>query len=481
MATQGRNLYEGGLEQPTFMISPLVRHAARLGLACATLAGCSLGPRYERPALDVPAAFRATSASAAAAWPAPDWWRGFGSPELDALIAAARAYNQDLAAAVARVREADAQLRIAGSALLPTVFATGDGSYQRTRNLDARRASLEAQVSYEVDLWGRLRALRDAAAGTALANRFDQETVALTVVTSVASTYFQALAYQDRLRVAERNLRDAGQILQAYRARLEVGTASALDVSQQQAQVEGIRASIPSLQSGFQQQAIALGILTGRPPERITIRGGSLDELRIPVPAAGLPAEVLARRPDVAYAEANLLSQNGNVRAARAAFFPTVQLTGAGGWSSLAFSTLFGPGSSLVSLAGSVTQTIFDNGQLSGQLAFERARSDELVAAYRKAVLQAFTDVETELVALRYATEQEALERQATATAQRSADIARAQLQAGTSDIITSLTVQNTLYNDLDQLVQVRLTRFQALVNLYKALGGGWTLSGGST
>ena len=475
---------------------------------CAALAGCSLGPDYARPRLDVPAAFVATADTAEAAWPAPEWWRNFGSAELDGLIAAARAYNTDLAAAAARVVQADAQVRVSGAPLLPAVEGTGGYQYQRSgtgssrsssrslstvinpatglpvatgttsgntvRYFDFRTYSTGLQVSYDLDFWGRNRALAEAAEASAVATRFDQETVALTVVTSVANTYFQLLAAQDRLAVAQRNLADAERILGAFRARLSVGTANALDVSQQEALVAGQRASIPNFRNNVEQQRIGLGILTGLPPERLQVRGGSLDKLRLPLVAPGLPSELLARRPDVANAEAQLQSENANIRAARAAFFPSVQLTASGGLTSAALSTITGPGTLVAQLAANLTQTIFDNGLRRGQLDQAKGRYDELLAGYRRAVLQSFTDTEQALTALRFTTEQEALERQAVAVAQRSADIARAQLEAGTIDIITSLNTQTTLYNDLDLLTQVRLARFQALVNLYKALGGGW-------
>ena len=457
--------------------------------AALLLAGCSLGPRYVRPGQDIPPAFAATAESAAAAWPAFGWWRGFGSPELDGLIADARAFNNDLAAAAARVVQADAQARISGAPLLPQVNAQTNADYQKTgsarrsqsgntfggkRYVDSRSYQGEITISYDLDFWGRNRALAEAARSSAVATRYDQETVALSVVTSVALTYFQMLAAQDRLSVAERNLRDAQQILAAYRARLSVGTANALDVSQQEALVAGQLAAIPADRNSIEQQRLALGILTGRPPERLQVKGGSLAPLSLPAVTPGLPAELLARRPDVANAEAQLIAQNGNIRAARAAFYPTIQLTAAGGISTLALSTIIGPGSLVASLGNQITQSIFDNGQRRGQLDQARGRYDELVADYRKVVLQSFTDVEQTLAAYRFTTEQEGLERQAVAVAQRSSDIARAQLQAGTIDIITSLNTQTTLFNDLDALTQVRLARFQALVNLYKALGGGW-------
>ena len=470
--------------------------------ACMLVSACSVGPKYARPDQDVPEAFRATAETAEAAWPEQGWWRGFGSPELDQLIADARAHNQDLAAAAARVAQADAQVRVSGAPLLPAVSGTGDYRYQRvgisgsrgggftlapdgtvlassgssTRFRDVRSYSAGLTVSYDLDFWGRNRALAEAARADAVASRFDQETVALSVVTSVALTYFQVLQFQDRLRVAERNLADAQRVLAAFQARLAVGTANALDVAQQQTLVAQQRAQLPALRNNRDQQIIALGILTGRPPSRLDVEGGSLDKLPLPTVYPGLPSELLLRRPDVAGAEARLLSQNGNIRAARAAFYPSISLTATGGLQSAALSTLTGPGTLALSLAAGLVQPIFDNGLRKGQYALQRSRFEELAADYRKAVLQAFTDVEQALTAYTYATEQEKSVSQTVAVAQRSADIARAQLQAGTIDVVTALNTQSALFNNLDLLATVRFARFQALVNLFKALGGGWTL-----
>ncbi len=465
--------------------------AAALAVA---LPGCTLGTVFGPATVEVPGAFRATAGSAAVAWPTEAWWRAFGSPELDALINRARGFNNDLAAAAARVIQADAQVRVSGSPLLPSVSGTGDFNYTRTgsagrgtssfgggqRYVDSRSYRIGLEASYDLDLFGRNRSLLAAAQATAVATRFDQETVALAVVTSVASTYFQVLAAQDRLAVAERNLRSSERILGAYRARLAAGTANLLDVSQQEALVAGQRTAIPAYRNTIEQNRIALGILGGLPPERLDVSGGSLDALPLPLVAPGVPSELLARRPDVAYAEALLAAQNANISAARAAFFPDVSLTASGGLTTAALSAITGPGTLVAQLSAALTQTIFDNGLRRGQLDQAKGRYVELLAEYRRAVLQAFTDAEQALTALRYASEQEALERQAITVAQRSADIAQAQLQAGTIDIITSLNTQVTLYNDLDQLTQIRLSRFQALLNVYKALGGGFMVTTGA-
>lgn len=463
-----------------------------LPLSGLLVAACSLGPTYHRPVLDIPPTFAATQATAATAWPSPGWWRGFHSHELDTVIDEARAANQDLAAAAARIVQADAQVRISGAPLLPSLTANGTFDYTRSgtgssrsgvraggpQYFDFRTYSAQFQASYDLDFWNRNRSLFRSARAAALATRFDQQTVALGVETAVASTYFQLLGAQDRLRLAEHNLRDAESILAAYRAQLAAGTATALDVSQQEALVAGERAQIPNLQNQAEQQRIGLGILTGQPPERLHVRGGSLEMLALPPVRAGLPSGLLARRPDIAFAEAELVAQNGSIQAARAAFFPVISLTASRGLQSAALSTLTGPGTLITQLTSAITQTIFDNGLRRGSYEQAKGRFEELAADYRKSVLQAFTDVETALTALHFTTEQERREAEAVRVAQLSANIARAQLQAGTIDIITQLNTEATLYNDLDLLAQVRLARFEALLNLYKALGGGWTING---
>ncbi len=474
-------------------------------LTALLLAGCNLGPAYHRPTLDVPIAFRETAPAAASPWPQPGWWRAFGSPELDALIGEAILHNQTIAAAIAQVRQADAAVTIAGAPLLPTLSALGSGTYERvgkgarSRNsgvaftttpssavvtggggnshfVDIRSYGLSLDASYDLDFWGKNRAIYQSAQASAIASRYAEQVVALTVVTGVATTYLTALGLQDEIRVAQQNLRDAEQVLRATQGQLDAGTASALDVAQQQALVDGLRATIPALISQEKQEVIALGILVGRPPEQITITAGTLTRLPVPNVAPGLPIALLARRPDVAEAEEQIVAQNGNVRAARAAFFPAVSLTGSAGWQSTALTALISPSSALLSIGASVAQTIFDNGLLRGQFRQAQALEDQLVAQYRQSVLQGLTDVENALTALRYTTEQEAAQRRAVASAERAAAIAQAQLAAGTVNIITVLNVETTLFNDLSTLAQVRLARFQALIALYKALGGGWQL-----
>lgn len=465
--------------------------------AVPLLVGCDIGHEYQRPDLDLPEVYRATPATAPAAWPSPDWWRGFKSADLNTLIEQARIQNFDIGAAIARVRQADAQVRIAGASLLPDISGISNASWQHqglgtgsssrvgttarsggsNASIDFHSYSAGLSATYELDFWGRYRAARQSAVASAMFSRFDQQTVALTVVTNVANTWFTALSLADRLAVARRNLADAEQLLDVIRGRFSAGTASQLDLAQQQALVAGERAVIPNFVSQLEQELIALGILTGQNPERIKVRPGTLTALALPVVAPGLPSDLLARRPDVAAAEAQLMAQNFSITVARTAFFPSIQLTASTGYQAPALNRLITPGGALAALAAGVTLPIFDGGTLRGQLDLAKGRYDELLANYRRAVVQAFTDVDAALTAWRFTTEQENLQRIAVQAARLAATIARAQMAAGTVDITTVLTAQTTLFNDEDILVQVRLAHAQALLNLYKALGGGWVES----
>ncbi len=315
-------------------------------LVAALLAGCSLGPHYKRPAVTPPAAWQ-TSAGAKAAWPSVDWWRGFGSPQLNDLIAQAEAANYDLAAAIARVREADAQARIAGAPLLPSVGAGAGLTYQKPPLQAANGSQIvrppqstvfnpAVNASYELDFWGKNQAALEAAQATAQASRYDQQTIKLTVETSVAATYFQIVAFHDRLAVAQANIDSANDVLKALREEEQVGTATALDVAQQETTAATLEAQVPPLRQQLQQTIDALAILVAKSPGEVAVTTGTLTDLAQPGVAPGLPSELLARRPDIAEAEAQLVSANANIRVARAAFFPSIDLTAEGGVASVA-------------------------------------------------------------------------------------------------------------------------------------------------
>jgi NodT family efflux transporter outer membrane factor (OMF) lipoprotein len=446
----------------------------------AALAGCSLGPEYKRPGLQVPDDWKTPPAdSAMTTWPQAGWWHGFGSPELDRYIEQARRANYDLAAAMARVREADAQVTIAGAALLPTIGGEVTAVKERTQATSSqyvnfRQVSPQLTASYMLDFWGRNRAAKEVAEAAATASRYDQATVELTIVTSVASSYFQSVELRDRLAVAEGNYQSASGILKALQRQRDIGIATALDVAQQETTVATLAAVIPPLRQQLRQSLDALAILIARPPEELEASTATLTAFASPVVKPGLTSELLARRPDIAEAEANLISANANIKVARASFFPSITLTAAGGYASSSLSQLIRSSSSVYSFAAGLAQPIFDGGVLKGQYALAQARYDELAANYRKAVVTAFGNVEDALIGVQQTTEQVRRQQVAFDTAQRAHKIAQAQLRSGTINILTVLNTETAMFTAQDALIQARFSNMQAMVNLYSALGGGW-------
>jgi NodT family efflux transporter outer membrane factor (OMF) lipoprotein len=459
------------------------RRSALLGAtASCALLGCSLGPRYRHPDTPVPAAWRTTADPGAAQWPATQWWRGFRSPPLEALINGAEQANDDLGAAVARVAEADAQVRIAGAPLLPSLDATGAGARQHQvvaglgpTPVNANVFSAEFSASYVLDFWGKNRAALNAARFTAQASRYDRETIRITVLASVASSYFQALEARDRLAVAERNLGIAQRVLRGLSFERTVGTATALDVAQQATTVATLSASIPPLREQLGQTLDALGVLVGQPPETLELAPATLNDLAEPEVSPGLPSELLARRPDVAEAEAALQAANANIAAARAAFFPNISLTASGGYASGALGALVSPATRVYDVGASVTQAIFQGGALLGQYGYTKARYRELLADYHKAVITAFSNVEDALIALKETGDQLQRQQEAATSARRAFELSQTQFKAGTINILTLLNTETALFSTEDALLQVKYLRLQALVNLFSALGGGWT------
>jgi NodT family efflux transporter outer membrane factor (OMF) lipoprotein len=452
-------------------------------LTAALLSGCDVGPDYQHPTVAAPEAWREPT-EARAAWPSDDWWRGFGSPQLDGFIAEAQRENYDLGAAVARVKQADALVRVAGAPLLPSVEATGGVSRQREllpigngNRITFSEYQLGLQASYEIDFWGKNHASLDAAKATALASRYDRQVVELTIVSSVASTYFQALSLQDRLNVARDNLKTGEDTLAVIEGRQRLGTAMDLDVAQQETIVSGLRAAIPPLQEQLSQTIDALAILIGKPPEQVEISPTPLMQLQLPAVAPGIPSELLARRPDVARAEAELISANANIKVARAQFYPSVNLTAAGGFASLALSSFLSPEATVFNAVASAVQPIFEGGALEGQLEFSEARYEELLQDYRGAVISAFSNVEDSLAATQRTSEQQSYQDTTVAQARRSYEIAEARYRVGLTDLLTVLNTENALFPAEDEAVQVRLAHMQALVSLFNALGGGWSES----
>lgn len=451
----------------------------------ANSAGCILTKDLPDPALDVPVGYKAARLSTAGdAPPTLDWWRGFRSRELTGLMEEAQTVNLDIAAATARFRQADAQARIAGAALLPSLSGTGQEAYSRTSGSSSSgltnggrevvNFSSSFSASYELDFWGKNRDAAQAAEEITVATRFDRDVVALTTLTTVANAYFQVLAAQDRIRTAQRNIASAERILNAIKERLRAGTGNDLDVAQQESVLANQRALVPPLRQTLDQNINALATLVSRPPEAVRVTGGSLNRIAAPRVTPGLPSELLTQRPDIRRQEAQLASATANVGSARAQFFPSIQLTGQGGYQSSALSALFQPHAAFFSMVGSLTQPIFDGGRILGNFEFTKARQDELLQIYRRTVVQAFADVDNALMSIRQTTERLRLQRQVVAASRRAFELSEEQLGAGTADIVTVLNTQLTLFQAEDSLSQAQLARLLAIVSLYQALGGGW-------
>ncbi len=465
-----------------------VRHNLRTGaalLVAAFTSGCILQKDLPDPALDVPAAYKEARDRGAEQPPALDWWRGFGSRELTTLMEEAQTVNLDIAAATSRILQADAQARIAGAALLPFVTADVNASRSRSsgrstggglttgREFSNYSASLSA--SYEIDFWGKNRDATLSAEELVKATKFDRDVVALTTLAAVANAYFQVLTAQDRIRIATNNIASAQRVYDAIKQRLDVGTGTDLDLAQQESVLASQKASVPPLRQTLAQNVNALATLVSRPPESINVAGGALRRLALPRVTPGLPSELLIQRPDIRRAEASLASTTADVGSARAQFFPSIQLTGQGGYQSAALASLFTPQAAFFNLAAGATQPIFDAARIQSNFDLQKARQDEALQTYRKTVVSAFADVDNALVALRQTSERLRLQTAVVSASRRAFDLAEQRLRAGTTDIITVLNTQLTLFQAEDSLAQISLSRFQAIVSLYQALGGGWT------
>lgn len=449
------------------------------------LSGCIPGSERPELNLEVPASYRtAAKGDADAAVPALAWWRGFRSGELTALMESAQLYNLDIAVAIAQIVQADAQVGVSGAALLPSVTGTANAERERVASGSTGASgtfsqySLGLSASYIVDFWGKNRSTLAASEESATVSRYNREVVALSTMATVANTYFQVLAAQDQIKVTRNDLAAAERILALIKQQFAGGTASQLDLSQQEALVATQRAAIPPLEVTLGQNIAALALLVARAPANFTVRGGSTTQIAVPRVTPGLPSELLYQRPDIRQAEAQLASSNFSVEAARAAFFPQIQLTGTTGFQSAALASLFGPGAWFYTLAAGLTQPVFDGFLLESQLKLAKGQQLQYLQAYRKAVLSAFADVEKALIALQKYTLQERLQADVVASSRKAFEVAETQLRGGTVNLITVLQTQQTLFTAENTLVTVRLNKLLAASSLFQALGGGWTPAG---
>ncbi|MEO3727103.1 efflux transporter outer membrane subunit [Pseudomonas syringae] len=459
---------------------------SRLSLltVCLMLSAC--GNPVQRPdsGLQPPATWQSPHGASVARID-PQWWKQFGSAELDRLIEQARLGSFDLAAAMARVRQAQAGTVIAGGSQLPEVKAGANANRQKllrgngysqldadnsNKAVDYFDASLTA--TYEIDFWGGKRASRDSAKFALQASEFDRATVELTLLSGVANTYAQALSLREQSRIAELNLANAQNVLKLVQTRFDSGSATALELAQQKSLVAAQQRQLPLVQQQAQDALISLAALLGRPVQELQTGVEPFDRLQWPTIAAGVPSDLLSHRPDIARAEAQLAAAEADVKVARAAMLPSVTLSAQLGSGANQFDDIIR--SPFYNLTAGLLAPVFNNGRLSAERDKARARQEELLETYRAAIINGFADVEKALNSIRGLDAQRQWQSEELNQAQTAFDIAQSRYQAGAEDLLTVLETQRTLYAAQDLNVQLRLSRLQASIGLYKALGGGW-------
>lgn len=444
-------------------------------LFAALLSGCSLIPNYDRPGTDTPAGWTEGDASSPTII-AKDWWKNFGSEELNTLMDQALANNNDLNASLARVEQARANAKIAGSSLLPNVDASGSAGYDHVdpgkgKNTSDWGGSAGLSVGYELDIFGQNRANAQSADYSLLSSGFASDATALIVMGDVAKGYFNVLNLEERLQIADQNLDSAKELLRIVQARFDAGATTALDVSQQKAELSTTEATRASVEQQLKIAHSTLAILLGKAPESLQVTATNLRNLPVPQIAPGQPSNLLERRPDIRSSESDLLAANANIGAARAAFFPNVTL---GLDLGVAASPFGDPATKSLSLASGVLAPIFEGGLLEGNLEFSKARKTELVENYRKTVLTSFKDVEDALVSVKASQSRETSLETALTESRKAYDLSKQQYDVGSIDFQTLLDTRRTMLAAEDSYVQTKNDRLAAAVDLYKALGGGW-------
>jgi len=466
---------ETGARVPLIARATVSMSVAVLCTACVAGAARAVNPP------PMPSSYSQIVASDAAIPDERDWYSRFGSAELDGLLDSAPAGNFDLAAAAARVRQAATRARGVRAALLPQVDATGSAAHftGRSGSTSASETDWSAllSASYELDFWGKNQAAFQAATAAASASIADRETVMLTTRAGLAAAYFTVLSLRERQSIAQQDLDTAREVLKVIEARHAAGFASNADLASQRVVVATAEVVIPDLQGQQEAALAALAVLAGRDPEGFSVQATGLAGLSEPTLDAGLPSELLHRRPDILAAEATLQAANADLAAARAALFPTIALTASGGVQSpavqAAVTTLAGTGPTLV-VGASVLQAVFDGGRRRALREETAARAEEMLARYRGAIRNGLVDVETSLATRRSLEAQRAARAEVLAQSQLAFDAARARYTAGSGDYLTLLGAQRTLHAAHDADAQYRLARLQALISLTKALGGGW-------
>lgn len=448
-------------------------------------AGCSLVPEYHRPeAITADQWKNSPETLPKKEMPiALNWWQKFSAPELDRLMAVALSNNLDLAAARERVEQFRALAKMAGSPLWPAINATGSYEFNDSTNSGSTRSNVNRtnsgnslwmgqwNMSYEVDLWGALRAGRDSAKNALLSSQFTLEALRLVVMGDVAQSYFAIVALKERKGIAEKNLRNLNEVLAIIVARFEAGGTSGLEVAQQQTEVANASAAITQLDQQIAQAENALAVLLGYAPQQFKVLAISLNVFQIPKANIAKPTRLLDRRPDIRSAETQLIAAHADIGKARAAFYPRLQL---GADNIFTAATLSQPAGIAIALASSLTAPIFQGGRLEGELERTLARRTELLESYRKTLLTAYQEVEDALALGQQATRRRESLLSAVAHASEAYRLARDRYLAGATDYQTLLNVQRSWLNAQDSEVQAHVDILTASVRLFKALGSGW-------
>lgn len=416
------------------------------------------------------------------------WWQSFQSPALNNLMQAAQQQSPDLLISAERVKQAELQMRIANASLFPSLSASASSGESRSkvdssidvedgnRNSRSENTRVGASISYEVDLWGGIAAERASARAGYDATRYDQDAATLSIKAAIASGWFQWLALQERIATANKNIAIAERVQKIVDARYNNGAATAADVAQQKTNLLSQRSSLLPLELQARQTQSALAILLGKTPQEFALATEHLLDMHVPQIAAGTPADLVTRRPDLAASEADLRGANANIHVARAALLPSISLSANAGKSASELFSL-NPATQTSGWTVSLVQTLFNGGRLVNQKRLSEAKQVEMVLQYHKAILIALQEVDNALVAADISQRQEISQQEIVANAERSLRLTEARYRAGTDDLLSLLDAQRSLFQAQDSLVQQRLSRLNAAVDLYKSLGGGWTLA----
>ena len=452
--------------------------------ALALLVGCAAGPDYRRPAIVVPESYRDVAAAPAGASIADaGWWNVYGDPRLVALIETALHNNPDLRAAVARIDEARAALGEARLALLPTIAARGTvvrskasvdalaPGAPRIRNVEEAAVT----VAYELDLWGRLRRSNEAARATLLGTEYARHTVAAALIANVATAYFTLMSLDAQLEVTKRTVGTREKFVELTRAQHDRGYATGLDVATAEAQAAVARANVPDLERRIATTENQICLLLGENPHSIEREHrGEVVPAAPPAPPAGLPSELLERRPDVRAAEEALRAANANVGVARAALFPTISLTGLAGSLSSPLGALFKAPTAEWSVAANLVQPLLDPQRSLYQVELADARKREVLAEYEQAVRTAFRETADSLVAFGKYGELAREQANQVAALRRAEDIALARYRVGYASYFDVINADRDLFAAELALNQAYLNSLTSFVLLYQTLGGGW-------